>query len=161
MTYDGRPDNFQDVGAFHQKFGLPVSNRANAGPRELEPGLIEFRIKFMLEELLEFITGAGYHLQPDAEGNAMILKSPGVEIDHAQTFDALIDLAYVVFGTAHLMGYPWQEGWNAVQEANMAKVRAAADGSDSKRGSSFDVVKPEGWTAPDIGEVLRRHGFPG
>ncbi len=77
--------------------------------------------------------------------------------DHAQMFDALLDLVYVAMGTAHLLGYPWQAGWEAVQAANMAKVRAAADGSDSKRGSSYDVVKPLGWLPPDILAILERH----
>lgn len=158
MTYDGRPDNFQDVGAFHQKFGLPVSNRGNAGPREVPTELLEFRIGFMLEELTEFCEGAGYKLWVTPEG-VVLERQPDWNPDHAKMFDALLDLAYVVFGTAHIEGYPWQEGWNAVQAANISKVRAAKDGSDSKRGSSFDVVKPEGWTAPDIGEVLRRYGF--
>jgi hypothetical protein len=65
----------------------------------------------------------------------------------------------VVFGTAHLNGYPWQEGWDLVQQANITKERAAADGSNSKRGSSFDVVKPEGWTAPDINGLLLKKGW--
>jgi hypothetical protein len=41
----------------------------------------------------------------------------------------------------------------------MKKVRAAKDGSDSVRGSAWDVVKPPGWTAPDIESVLRDWGF--
>jgi len=36
----------------------------------------------------------------------------------------------------------------------MKKVRAATDGSDSKRGSSLDVVKPEGWIAPDLSDLV-------
>lgn len=156
MTYD----NYGDVGEFHQKFGLPVSNRANAGPREVPEELLQFRMKFMLEELMEFMEAAGYKITGDPWGNVDIvpLQSPGPK-DHAGMFDALIDLAYVVFGTAHIEGYPWPKGWDTVQAANMAKVRAAKDGSDSKRGSSFDVVKPEGWTAPDIEGLLRGYGW--
>lgn len=41
----------------------------------------------------------------------------------------------------------------------MSKVRAQKDGSDSARGSSFDVVKPEGWVAPDIGGLLGECGW--
>lgn len=138
-----RPDttdsNFRDVAAFHEKFGLTVAYPP--GPREVPPELLEFRVKFMQEELDEF-----------KEGMA--------EEDHEKMFDALLDLAYVVFGTAHFLGYPWQQGWHQVQWANMQKVRAASDGSDSKRGSSFDVVKPPNWTPPDIMGVLRNYGFP-
>lgn len=44
---------------------------------------------------------------------------------------------------------PWGECWDAVQQANMAKVRAASDGSNSKRSSPFDVIKPTGWVSPE------------
>lgn len=48
-----------------------------------------------------------------------------------------------------LMNLPWASCWRHVQDANMAKVRAQKDGSDSTRQSSWDVVKPTGWCAPD------------
>lgn len=133
--------DFSDVGDFHQKFGLHRSDD-NPGPTGAENNkeLMEFRTKFLQEELDEFVEAL-------EEG------------DMAKAFDALMDLNYVSLGTAHLLGFPWREGWQAVQAANMAKVRAAKDGSDSKRGSSFDVVKPEGWLPPDIEGVLARHGF--
>lgn len=141
--------NFSDVGDFHEKFGLPVVREQ--GPQSLGfgPGptgaenneeLMQFRIKFMEEELLEFIKGF-------EEG------------DIAQMADALADLQYVVLGTAHILGLPWQALWDDVQRANMTKERAAADGSNSKRGSSFDVVKPEGWVGPETHEILRANGF--
>jgi hypothetical protein len=52
------------------------------------------------------------------------------------------------FGAA-MMSVPWPECWRHVQAANLAKVRAAADGSDSKRSSTWDVVKPAGWVSPN------------
>jgi predicted HAD superfamily Cof-like phosphohydrolase len=134
MGTDDTTDNFRDVGDFHEKFGLHRSDK-QPGIQQIDHELLEFRTKFMQEELDEFIEAveAG---------------------DHAKAFDALLDLTYVVMGTAHLAGYPWQAGWQLVQQANMAKVRAKPDGSDSKRGSSWDVVKPEGWTPPDIEGLL-------
>jgi hypothetical protein len=44
---------------------------------------------------------------------------------------------------------------DAVQKANMAKVRVAK-AEDSKRGSTFDVRKPEGWVGPEarLEEIL-------
>lgn len=133
--------DFTDVGDFHRKFGLHTSDDA-PGPTgaENDAELINFRIKFLSEELEEFELGWD-------------------QDDHAQMADALIDLVYVAMGTAHLLGYPWEQLWSDVQAANLAKERAASDGSNSKRGSSFDVVKPEGWTPPDTAAVLRRNGF--
>lgn len=160
--YEGYDDsNWADVGRFHSKFGLDTPLNRGVGPRCFDAELMRFRIKFMLEELKEFIAGCGWVLANDDDGNLIIIAPNRSVIDHAQTFDALLDLVYVALGTAHLMGYPWQEGWKRVQQANMQKVRAKEDGSDSKRGSSFDVVKPPGWTPPDIESLLIAYGWDG
>lgn len=127
--------NFDDVGDFHEKFNLDNVTHRGEGLREVDPSLLEFRVKFLHEELQEF-------------------EDALTEGDWAKAFDALLDLAYVTFGTAHLLGFPWQRGWDEVQRANMQKIRAAVDGSDSKRDSAWDVVKPLGWRPPDIEHIL-------
>lgn len=144
--------NFDDVADFHQKFGLPYVRGFSfddfgyeaqpAYPTKAEQNgeLMQFRLKFLKEELAEFQQGLE-------------------EEDVAQMADALVDLVYVALGTAHFLGLPWQELWDDVQRANMTKERAANDGSNSKRGSSFDVVKPEGWVGPETHEILRANGF--
>lgn len=58
-------------------------------------------------------------------------------------------LAYEAYSTAYFMGIYWPRYWRHVQDANMKKMRAQADGSDSKRRTPWDVVKPSGWIAPD------------
>lgn len=131
---------FHDVGRFHRKFGLDSVSENGAAPREVPDDLMQFRIEFLEEELREF-------------------KDAYAEGDEAKMADALVDLVYVALGTAHLKGFPWQQLWRAVQKANMAKVRARRDGSDSVRGSQYDVVKPPGWKAPDIEGVLREYGW--
>lgn len=152
--------NFDDIGEFHYKFGLSsvTHERQGAEPREVPDDLLEFRLKFLLEELLEIMDGSGYRLGMSNQGY-IIARTDKVERDHAEIFDGLLDLVVVAMGTAHLFGYPWQQGWDRVQRANMSKVKAQADGSDSKRGSSYDIVKPEGWTAPDIEGLLRDYGW--
>lgn len=132
--------NFDDVGRFHRKFGLPSVSHEGVGPRNPDPEVIKFRVDFMQEELNEYAEAI-------AEG------------DDAKAFDALLDLVYVAEGTAHFHGFPWQEGWDEVQKANMAKVRAQADGSDSARNSSWDVVKPLGWQPPDMDRILFDRGW--
>lgn len=62
----------------------------------------------------------------------------------------LKQLVYACYTTAFIMGVPWEKCWRHVQNANMAKERAKHDGSDSKRGTPWDVVKPKGWRAPDV-----------
>lgn len=134
---------YTDVGNFHLKFGLPAFELGpdhNMTYEEFQ-NMLEFRITFMHEELAEFIEGAQ-------------------NSDHAQMFDALLDLVYVAVGTAHLMGYPWNEGWQLVQQANMSKERAnSAEDPRSKRRHELDVVKPEGWIPPDIWTLLQKHGY--
>ncbi|WMI34049.1 MazG-like nucleotide pyrophosphohydrolase [Microbacterium phage Finalfrontier] len=121
--------NFEDVQAFHNKFGL--TEDPDVGNDEW----LDFREKFMEEELQEF-------------------KDARAAGDRAGMFDALLDLTYVAMGTADGLKFPWQRGWTRVQQANMAKVRAARDGADSKRGTGFDVVKPPGWRAPDHSDLV-------
>jgi len=141
--------NFDDVGDFHERFGLDNVTHSRAWPRNPDAELLEFRAKFLAEELGEFVAACTGH---DAREVAKIF------IDEAEAFDALIDLAYVTFGTAQLMGFPWQDGWDEVQRANMTKVRALR-AEESTRLSTFDVVKPEGWQAPNIASVLRKNGW--
>jgi predicted HAD superfamily Cof-like phosphohydrolase len=138
-------DNFNDVGEFHSKFGLRrVLEVFPPGPPQLSEEeleqLLDFRRIFLEEELAEFTTAMS-------------------GMDFVEMADALVDLVYVAMGTAHLLGLPWHELWDEVQATNMAKKRAAANGADSKRGSSWDVVKPEGWQPPDIRGILYKHGF--
>lgn len=125
-----------DVLEFHQKFELPDGSEDKL-TNDLEA--IIFRTHFIQEELIE-------------------LKDALAREDRIKAFDALLDLAYVVYGTALFMGVTpkqWHAGMGAVHAANMSKVRAQS-ADESKRGSAFDVVKPKGWQAPEprLEEIL-------
>ena len=119
-----------DIAAFHEKFGLAYTG----GPRELPASLAFFRAQFLVEELNEYTEG---------------LKSGDLE----QQLDALVDLVYVAIGTAYLQGFDFDEAWRRVHAANMAKIRTMR-AADSKRGSTWDVVKPEGWQPPDLSDLV-------
>lgn len=159
--------NHEDVGEFHRKFGLRHTNDGDHGPAPQDRNLLSFRINFLLEELMELMeaTGGTFYIKeldafvdPTSDQIVVDMNEDSDLIEDPQAFDALIDLVYVALGTAHLLGYPWQVGWNAVQSANMAKERAAS-AEDSKRGSSFDVIKPPGWSPPNIERILDDHGW--
>lgn len=125
-----------NVQEFHEKFGLPLGTDDKLLG---DPGAQRFRLKFLQEELDE-------------------LEDALRDNDKVKAFDALLDLVYVAYGTALFMGVSpgqWAAGMHAVHSANMAKVRVAHAG-ESKRGSSFDVRKPEGWVGPEarLEEVL-------
>lgn len=147
------PDMMKDIEAFHQKFGLEYTGK----PRILEPELFDFRHKFMLEELEEWRNEQGKLIEA--------LTSDGGKADVRditnglhQQLDALADLMYVALGTAYLQfgRLKFNEAWRRVQTANMAKIRCEKV-EDSKRGSTFDVVKPEGWEAPDHHDLVKDH----
>lgn len=127
-----------DVQAFHLKFKVPEPSE----PSLLNKEAFDFRTKFLQEELDEFVRD---------HANGDMLKAA----------DALVDLVYVALGTVVMMGLApcWSSLWNAVQRANMAKVRATG-ASQSKRGSALDVVKPAGWTPPDHSLVLGSGPWP-
>lgn len=128
-----QPHLMEDIKAFHEKFKLPPAPE----PSFLAPELLDFRTRFLQEELDEFITA-------HRNGNL------------ADCLDSLVDLVYVALGTAYHMNLPFDKAWAAVHTANMAKVRAERP-SDSKRKSSFDVIKPPGWTPPDIEAVIEEY----
>lgn len=72
--------------------------------------------------------------------------------------DALVDLAYIVHGTAIAHGVPWRALFDEVHAANMRKVRVVS-AEDSKHGHKADIKKPPGWQPPDVFEVLHAHGW--
>ena len=141
---------FTDIQDFHKKFGLVYDGNA----RHLPPDLIEFRRRFLGEELDEYNESSDLTTvelstsNPDGAEHQVITKLLSDQLD------ALVDLVYVALGTAYLQGFDFDEAWRRVHAANMAKKKAEPDGSDSKRGSPHDVVKPEGWVAPDLIDLV-------
>ena len=132
--------DFSEVGRFHQKFGLPVVNevdRETVNPKLVPREVFEFRLRFLREELRELT-------QAYEDGDLEVIA------------DSLVDLVYVALGTAHFHGLPWEELFAEVQRANLSKERAVSS-EHSKRGSSLDVVKPAGWTPPQVGRILLEH----
>jgi len=115
------PSMFEDVLRFH----MEVLNQDPRAPQLLDDKTTQARYQFMEEELYEFQESVAAQ---DIVGAA----------------DALADLIYVALGTAYLMGLPFGDIWDAVQEANMRKVPGF-----TKRGMPNDAMKPEGWVGPE------------
>ena len=145
-TKTHRHNLFEDIQEFHTKFELPPLDK----PGFLSIELMRFRINFIREELQEFIDAWDSYLFNE---NNTAYPEYYAHIHIEQAFDALIDLTYVTLGTAYLMGLPFNDGWKEVHHCNMQKVRAKIE-SDSKRGSTYDVVKPEGWQAPNLEKFI-------
>lgn len=67
--------------------------------------------------------------------------------------DGLADVIYVAVGAALEFGIPLDRVWAEVHRSNMAKVDPAT-GKVIKRADG-KVLKPEGWTPPDVAGVLK------
>lgn len=129
---------FEAVAEFHRKFGFPIAGEDNV-PHLLNNGssnIALFRRNFLEEEMTEFKRAQ------DAD-------------DLVEIADALVDLVYVALGTAHYYGLPFDELFDEVQRSNMEKVRVQ-QADESKRGTVWDVRKPEGWRPPDLGRIIRQ-----
>lgn len=146
-------DMWADVAAFHERFELTYRGK----PRQLPPDMLEFRSRFLDEELHEYKT--------NTRNGSMALHHPDDEAEFIHflelQLDALVDLVYVALGTAYLQGFNFPEAWARVQAANMKKVRrlkiANGEAADSGRAPEFDVVKPKGWEPPKHTDLVEDH----
>jgi len=125
-------DLFEMVAAFHQKFGLEPTSQPDFPVRDI----------WVLKNA---------HLQEELDE----IRAAAINGDLEEYFDGLIDLVYVALGAAYLSGLPFNEGFKRVHEANMKKVRALRT-EDSKRGSTYDIVKPAGFVAPTLKDLIRK-----
>jgi predicted HAD superfamily Cof-like phosphohydrolase len=90
---------------------------------------LEFRINFLEEELTE-------------------TKKAFKEGDPEEIVDGLIDLCVVAIGTLDAYGVNPHEAWDRVLNANMAKEVGVKESRPNPLGVP-DLVKPEGWEAPN------------
>jgi predicted HAD superfamily Cof-like phosphohydrolase len=116
----------------HKKFDLA----ADQAPKALPDDEKNFRIVAMQEELDEY-----------ADANT-----------RADELDALVDLQVFLLGTVYRHGFAdvFDEAFNRVMDANMQKM-LAGEALHSKRGFARDLVKPAGWTAPNLSDLTGDH----
>ena len=127
--------DFQLVGEMHKKFGFNVSDSSSKLPTT---EMLVFRLRFLHEELGELIKAIG-------------------DRDTVEIADALADIVYVAYGTAHYCKLPMDEIFAEVHRSNMQKELATKE-HPSKRGQGDnDLVKPLWWTKPDISGVIAKH----
>jgi predicted HAD superfamily Cof-like phosphohydrolase len=120
---------FADVVAFHNALGIPVGTTPNF---ELSPERMELRCRLIEEEVSELLNAL------DDEPPENVAKEAA-------------DVIVVVLGTMAEMGIPFDAVWRAVHESNMAKL---GPNGEIIRREDGKVLKPPGWTAPDIAAVL-------
>ena len=147
-------DPVADITEFHAKYGLLYPGK----PRRLPYELFKFREQFLDEEVVEWADHGRALAESAEKGDDRADYTYHLE----EQLDALVDLMYVLLGTAQLQGFlpVFPEAWRRVHEKYMQKVRAQT-ASDSKRGTTFDVVKPEGWEPPSHTDLVEENDFEG
>jgi predicted HAD superfamily Cof-like phosphohydrolase len=124
MTQRVQQDMIQDVLDFHAKFEQYVGAQPHWPPFDV----VRMRLRLISEEYDEFnIALAGQDL--------------------ATIADCIGDLMYVLIGFSNALGIDMRPIWAAIHRANMAK-EGGGERNDGK------VLKPEGWTPPDLWMLL-------
>lgn len=127
-------------------FDLPRANSL-AFPRQSSPTTPHFLDPESHEALKAAITGATDRY-----------RAAYVKADEVAITEAFNDLHFSCLNGAAAMGFNqarWDILWADVQRANMAKERALR-ADQSKRGSTYDVIKPAGWIAPRSEELVNQ-----
>lgn len=122
---------YDAVVEFHRAFGLIENSKPTLPTDDVRT----LRKKLLEEEFIEYNVGED--------------KNDLVEIA-----DALADLIYIAYGTAVAYGIPLDKVFAEVHRSNMAKL--GPDGKPIYRDDG-KVLKPAGWTPPDIKSILDAH----
>lgn len=133
LTMYGGIPILNEIREFHEKFQIAY----DGPPRDLrlvDPKLQAFRRKFITEEFIEFIRAEAKEAAEDE-------------------LDGCVDMVYVILGYCYLRGWDFFGAFLTVHEKNMEKMRVAPD--DPRARSPWDVIKPPGWTPPDLSAFVR------
>lgn len=129
----------QDIREFHEACDLVVKDAPAPRP---DPALISLRVALLREESKEAIAALEECCFTDSLAPL------------AHVAKELADVIVVALGAAVSLGINMEPVWNAVHASNMAK-RDPATGKVLRR-EDGKVLKPPGWTPPNIEEIIRR-----
>ena len=117
------------------------------------------------KDVKEFQTAVGQNVGqapafPDGPERALRMKLLQEEFDEYNEGEynndleniakELADIIYIVCGTAVSYGIPLDKVFDEVHRSNMAKL---VDGKPIRRDDG-KILKPEGWTPPDVKKIL-------
>ena len=98
-----------------------------------------------VEEYNEKQYGLYLELIGEETGELMVALA---DEDRVEQLDALIDILVVTIGAIHSGGFDAEGAWKEVMRTNFAKIDSET-GKVRKR-EDGKVLKPIGWTAPDL-----------
>ena len=73
--------------------------------------------------------------------------------DRVEQLDALVDILVVTIGAIRAAGWDAEGAWKEVMDTNFAKIDPET-GKVRKR-EDGKVLKPEGWTAPQLAQFVK------
>jgi predicted HAD superfamily Cof-like phosphohydrolase len=88
------------------------------------------------------------------EEEAEELNQAIIDKDRVEMLDALIDMLVVTIGAIHSAGFNAEGAWKEVMRTNFAKINKDT-GKVVKR-EDGKVLKPDGWTPPDLKPFIER-----
>jgi predicted HAD superfamily Cof-like phosphohydrolase len=112
---------------FHEAFDLTRSKAPGLPSKDVR----DLRINLLKEEWEEYLEGEATD-------------------DLIEIADALADMVYIAYGTAVAYGIRLDKVFEEVHSSNMSKL---VDGKVIRR-EDGKILKPAGWTPPDINSVL-------
>lgn len=120
----------KDINEMHAHFGVHrwIFEQLESGDDEKLVKLLEFRLNFLSEEMLE-------------------LRKAVASENKEEVVDALIDLCVVAIGTLDLFRVDAQKAWDEILKANIAKQPGVKPGRPNPLGLP-DLMKPAGWKPP-------------
>ncbi len=74
--------------------------------------------------------------------------------DPVEVLDALIDILVVTIGAIHSMGADAEGAWKEVMRTNFAKIDK--DSGKVRKREDGKVLKPVGWTPPELNKFLTK-----
>jgi len=74
--------------------------------------------------------------------------------DPVETLDALVDILVVTIGAINSMGADGEGAWREVMASNLSKIDRQL--GKVRRREDGKILKPEGWTPPDLKKFLKR-----
>lgn len=139
----------EQVAEFHVAAGQP-NRTAPTIPDDAE---IRLRARLIAEEFFETMAAlfpTPFSLKRAKDIIELVVETAPISVDLVKLADGLGDLDYVVEGTRLHCGIPGQRVADEIHRSNMAKF-----GPGSRIREDGKVLKPPGWTPPDIEGVLR------
>ncbi len=117
----------QMVKDFHRKYDILSRDKITLP----DPAILLLRSRLIVEEAGEFLNAATHQ-------------------NLVEMIDALVDILYVTFGTADVMGVDLQPFFEEVQRSNMSKMGKDASGK---------IQKGPNYSPPDLVKVLQSQGI--